>query len=190
MSSHHIVREKQEPALLVLSLRDFSEELLGQLLEWSPTVITIPDVAEQLAAYEIKVDIIIADETPAEMQSDVQIIPQNKQTSVSAALTYLVDKSYPAVNIITRDVALSDFEPYVNQINIVIYSVRQKIYPVASGFSKWKPANENIGILSVYSGLEISGLSQETNDTFVTTDDGFFSLKFNEPFAFISEDIE
>ena len=40
MSSHHIVREKQEPALLVLGLNNFSTELLGQLLEWNPTVIT------------------------------------------------------------------------------------------------------------------------------------------------------
>ncbi|RFZ92396.1 thiamine pyrophosphokinase [Mucilaginibacter conchicola] len=190
MSSHHIVREKQEPALLVLSLRDFSEELLGQLLEWSPTVITIPDVAEQLAAYEIKVDIIIADAAPADMQSDVKLIPQNNQTQVSAAMTYLTNKGYPAVNVVTRDVTLSDFEPYINSINVVIYSTRQKIYPVTSGFSKWKPANENVGILSVYSNLETTGLSREIEDAFVTTADGFFSLKFAEPFVFISEDID
>lgn len=189
MSSHHIVREKQEPALLVLSLRDFSEELLGQLLEWSPTVVTIPDVAEHLAAYEIKVDIIITDEALADLQSDVKIISQKGRTPVSAAMSYLIDKGYPAVNVITRDVTLSDFEPYINNINIVIYSTQQKIYPVSSGFSKWRPADENVGILSVYSGLETTGLARETEDAFVTTSDGFFSLKFNEPFIFISEDI-
>ena len=46
MSSHHIVREKQEPALLVLGLDDFPDELLGQLLEWSPTVIVTADTVE------------------------------------------------------------------------------------------------------------------------------------------------
>ena len=39
MSSHHIVKEKQEPALYIHQLGDFNEEFLGQLLEWSPTVI-------------------------------------------------------------------------------------------------------------------------------------------------------
>lgn len=190
MSSHHIVREKQEPALLVLSLTDFSDELLGQLLEWSPTVITTSDVAEHLAAYEIKVDIIIADKAPADVQSDVKVIPQHDLPPVSAAMRFLADNGYPAVNVITRDVALSDFKLYVNQINIVIYSVKQKIYPVTSGFSKWKPANENVGILSVYSDLETNGLLRETGDVFVTTADGFFSLKFAEPFVFISEDID
>lgn len=190
MSSHHIVREKQEPALLVLNLTDFSEELLGQLLEWSPTVITIPDIAEHLSVYETKVDIIIADEAPADMQADVKLIPQNNQTPVSAAMTYLAYKGYPAVNVITRDVTLPDFEPYVNKINIVIYSTRQNIYPVTSGFSKWKPAGENVSILSVNSDLKTSGLAHQTEDQFVTTADGFFSLEFAEPFVFISEDID
>ncbi|RZK41505.1 MAG: thiamine pyrophosphokinase, partial [Pedobacter sp.] len=39
MSSHHIVREKQEPALYIHQLGNFDEEKLGQLLEWSPTVL-------------------------------------------------------------------------------------------------------------------------------------------------------
>jgi thiamine pyrophosphokinase len=54
----------------------FSEELLGQLLEWSPTVITTPLVAEQINAYEIKIDAIIADELDEVLQSDVKQIPQ------------------------------------------------------------------------------------------------------------------
>ena len=56
MSSHHVVREKQEPALLVLGLDGFDDELLGQLLEWSPTVITTQQIAERLNAYGIKID--------------------------------------------------------------------------------------------------------------------------------------
>lgn len=54
MSSHHIVREKQEPALLVLSMDAFDEEMLGQLLEWSPTVICSTGTAEKLDASGIK----------------------------------------------------------------------------------------------------------------------------------------
>ena len=56
MSSHHIVREKQEPALLVLGLDNFPDELLGQLLEWSPTVITTSQTAEKLVVNGTKID--------------------------------------------------------------------------------------------------------------------------------------
>jgi thiamine pyrophosphokinase len=61
MSSHHIVREKQEPALLVLGMDNFSDELLGQLLEWSPTVIATEIMAEKLNANGIKIDCVIVD---------------------------------------------------------------------------------------------------------------------------------
>lgn len=37
MSSHHIVRDDQEPALIIANGAACSSELLGQLLEWSPS---------------------------------------------------------------------------------------------------------------------------------------------------------
>ncbi len=60
MSSHHIVREKQEPALIILSTQNFEEEYLGQLLEWSPTVIVAESIIEQVQSLGIKIDIIVS----------------------------------------------------------------------------------------------------------------------------------
>jgi len=48
MSSHHIVREKQEPALIIANGEACSTELLNQLLEWSPFVVVLD------GAYELK----------------------------------------------------------------------------------------------------------------------------------------
>lgn len=189
MSSHHIVREKQEPALLLLSLNNFSEELLGQLLEWSPTVITTPLVAEQINAYEIKIDVIIADEIDEVLQSDIKQIPQNGASQTGAALKYLIQNDYKAVNVVADAVELEDFIPFAAQINIVIYSGNQKIYAVNSGFSKWKPAGENFQILSVHLNLQTSGLQTSGGNNFVTTTDGFISLKFDNELVFISEEI-
>jgi thiamine pyrophosphokinase len=36
MSSHHFVKELQEPALIIAHGEECSAELLGQLLEWEP----------------------------------------------------------------------------------------------------------------------------------------------------------
>jgi thiamine pyrophosphokinase len=189
MSSHHIVREKQEPALLLLSLDNFSEELLGQLLEWSPTVITTPLVAEQINAYEIKIDAIIADAIDEVLQSDIKQIPQNGASQTEAALTYLIRNDYKAVNVVADAVDLADFMPFAPQLNIVIYSGNQKIYAVNSGFSKWKPAGENFQILSVHLNLQTSGLQGNGSNKFVTINDGFISLMFDNELVFISEDI-
>jgi thiamine pyrophosphokinase len=189
MSSHHIVREKQEPALLLLGLNNFSEELLGQLLEWSPTIITTPLVAEQINAYEIKIDIIIADTIDEVLQSDVKQITQNGASQTEAALKYLIQNDYKAVNVVTDTVELADFMAFAPQINIVIYSGSQKIYAVNSGFSKWKPAGENFQILSVHLNLQTSGLQASGSNRFVTINDGFVSIKFDNDLVFISEDI-
>ncbi|GGH12861.1 thiamine pyrophosphokinase [Mucilaginibacter phyllosphaerae] len=189
MSSHHIVREKQEPALLLLSLDNFSEELLGQLLEWSPTVLTTPLVAEQMNTYEIKVDIIIADQIDTNLQSDIRQIAQGNASQTEAALIYLIAQDYKAVNIVADAFDLAGITPFAEKINIVIYSGSQKIYAVKPGFSKWKPAGEYIRVLSVSLNLQTSGLKQIGGGDFVTEEDGFITLNFDRGLLFIAEEI-
>ena len=189
MSSHHIIREKQEPALLVLELDNFPEEMLGQLLEWSPTVITTPHTAEVLNTLGIKVDWIIADNNNTDLQSDVKIMPAGNNTPAGAALAYLVENNYPAVNIITTGTALDELLPFAGKINLVIINARQKIYTVTTGFSKWKPAGEQIDLLSTTNTLHYNGLQQTAVNSYQTTHDGFFTLQFDEPFIIIAEQL-
>jgi len=189
MSSHHIVREKQEPALLVLGLDSFSDELLGQLLEWSPTVIVTQLTAEKLNAYGIKIDWIITNEGDESLQSDIRLMPAGNDTSTEAAFKYLITHNYSAVNIITDELELKDYLFYADKINMVIYHGNKKVYAVHSGFSKWKPVGETIELLSVPQQFHSSGLEVMHNYSFKTTHDGFFSLHFDQPFLFIAEEL-
>ncbi|WP_214073487.1 thiamine pyrophosphokinase [Mucilaginibacter sp. dw_454] len=189
MSSHHIVREKQEPALLVLSLEGFDDEQLGQLLEWSPTLLVTPLVAEQLNAFGIKVDWIIADDIDNELQSDVKLLPTNGKPENIAAIDHLVDKGYPSVNIVTDQFDLAQYQPYVNKINLVVFYQQQKIYSVESGFSKWKPAGELIKIVSPAKNLITKGLEETGKNTYITVADGFFSLYFDGVAVFMAESL-
>ena len=118
MSSHHIVREKQEPALLVLGLHSFSFELLGQLLEWSPTVIAVPATAKVLHDNGIKIDWIIAESRYKPLQLDIKIMPAGNDSPVEAALKYLVTNSYPAVNVVTDELQLKDFFYFTDKIGL------------------------------------------------------------------------
>ena len=189
MSSHHIVREKQEPALLVLGLDSFSTELLGQLLEWSPTVIATPHTAEMLDNYGIKIDWVIADNWDASIQSDIKQMPPGNDSPTETALKYLVTHGYSSVNIVTDDLDLKDYLFYADKINLVIFHGDQKIYAVNSGFSKWKTAGETIEVLTHPHDLHLGGLEPIGNQCFKTTHDGFFSLQFEHPFLFIAEAI-
>jgi thiamine pyrophosphokinase len=189
MSSHHVVREKQEPALLVLGLGNFPDELLGQLLEWSPTVIATPQTAEKLIVKGIKIDWIITDGTDDVLQSDVKLMPCGDDNLTTAALKYLGSYEYSAVNIITDELKLKDYEPFADKINLVIFNDHKKIFTVNPGFSKWKPAGETIELLSPVGKLEFTGLEKIKDDQYKTTADGFFSLHFEGVFLFIAEQI-
>ena len=188
MSSHHIVREKQEPALLMLGLGNFPEEMLGQLLEWSPTVIATAQTAEKLISMGIKIDWIITDGTDEVLQSDVKLMSCGDCNISGAAMEFLTDNEYAAVNIITDDFNLEDFEPFANKINLVIFNDHEKIYPIVSGFSKWKQAGEAVKILEPADNFILNGLKKITGQLFETTADGFFTICFHQPFVFIAED--
>ena len=187
MSSHHIIREKQEPALLVLGMDNFDDELLGQLLEWSPTLMVTEVMAEKLNAYGIKVDWIITDNVDGDIQSDVKLLQVAHEPIISAALKHLTANNYPAVNVVADELNLDDFLPYIDKINLVIFYAHKKIYPVTSGYSKWKPARETIELLSTPTNLQFTGLEKLSDTTFKTRHDGFFTLQFNDPFVVVAE---
>lgn len=188
MSSHHIIREKQEPALLVLGLDGFDDDWLGQLLEWSPTLMVTADMAEQLNAFGIKFDVLIGD-TEVDLQSDIKYVSCKGKTVAEAALKYLTANGYPAVNVVADELVLSDYLPYADKINIVIFNAGQKIYPITNGFTKWKPAGDLIAIVSEVSDLTFTGLEFMGESRYKTTADGFLVLQFSNPFIFIAEGI-
>lgn len=113
MSSHHIVKEKQEPALVIDTLGAVSEEMLGQLLEWSPTVITNDSCAHILAARRINIDVIITEQTSFSDQKDVLLINMKENISfLDTAMIYLHQENYPSANILSLDTPFQLFTDY------------------------------------------------------------------------------
>ncbi len=191
MSSHHIVREKQEPALLIMQIEQFDEEYLGQLLEWSPTVIVNAAILDKVLSLGIKIDVTFASETEStETQEHIKLIPAGEDT-LESALKYLVAEGYPAVNIITNHFQAKDYLFYVDLIDLVIFNHDKKIYPIKTGFSKWKPKGEDIFILhpELIHALSVSGLVKIRDSQYQTFKDGFFSFTFEPPFIFIAEQL-
>ncbi|MBD3748369.1 MAG: thiamine pyrophosphokinase [Sphingobacteriales bacterium] len=191
MSSHHIVREKQEPALVILSLYQFDEEYLGQLLEWSPTVLVSSRIIDEVDSLGIKIDLIISDnKNYTSNQEHVKII-HSMVDELEDALKYLVGEGYPAVNVIHHHFDAKDYVFYTDFIDLVVFCEDQKIYPIQSGFSKWKSKNEEIKILypETVKALSTSGLKILEHHHYQTLKDGFFSFTFEQRFIFIAEQL-
>ncbi|WP_051189477.1 hypothetical protein [Daejeonella oryzae] len=186
MSSHHIIREKQEPALLIMYFKDFDDEYLGQLLEWSPTVIVPENIYDHAESLGIKIDGIVTTNADISTQENTAII-LTVDNPLEDALKYLSGEQYPAVNIIAKSFSLKDYALFVDDINLVIFSGGKKIYPVRSGFSKWQAAGEQLELMHNVSNLKVEGLYYLTDHILETEKDGFYTLIFPQPFIFIAE---
>lgn len=186
MSSHHIVRDKQEPALLIMSLEGFNQEYFGQLLEWSPAVLVDDSQYEQVDSLGIKIDGVISRDPDFAPQESTLIIP-TESNHLEDALKYLVGEQYPSVNIITNNFAVKDYAMFADLIDLVIYMEDKRIFPVHPGFSKWRAANERILLLQEVNNLHVSGLRFINKHTLETEKDGFYTITFAHKFIFIAE---
>ena len=185
MSSHHIVREKQEPALYIHHLGNFDEELLGQLLEWSPTLIVAASEYEKVISLGLKVDIVFGDDQHFSIQENTKFILATNN-SLQTVVKYLIAEKYPAVNIISKENKFDDLAGFLPEINMVLFTSAEKSYAVKNGFSVWKPAG-TIFHIDIISYFEATNIKQEENDEFVVMADGFVSFNFTTDYLFLTE---
>jgi thiamine pyrophosphokinase len=166
MSSHHIVKDDQEPALIIANGAACSIELLGQLLEWSPIVIVLDNAIERVMELGIKVDVLLGDfdenfdvkhykteQFPIEI---VHASDQNK-TDLQKAFEYLIDRKITAVNVIWATgkradhtiTNLTQMVAYSKQLKIVILDDYSKVFLLPKSYKKWYPANTIISLIPV-----------------------------------------
>lgn len=188
MSSHHIVREKQEPALLIVDLDHFNIDLLGQLLEWSPTVFVTNAAYEKVNSLAIKIDAVFTSNTHISIQENTKLIPCANDV-LEDALKYLIAEQYPAVNIINDSFCLKDYALFAELIDLVVFVGNKKIFPVRSGFSKWQVAQKDISLMHEVHNVHTFGLLPTGETMFRTEKDGFYGLTFDQPVVFMSESI-
>ena len=130
MSSHHVIRDKQEPALIIANGEACSEELLGQLLEWSPFVVVLDSAIHRVLDLGIKVDVLLGDfdrnldlEAIQARQYPLEIVhtPDQNKHDLDKAYEYLIEKGFPAVNVIWATGRRAD-HTMTNITNLVRYS--------------------------------------------------------------------
>ncbi|MHA4893698.1 thiamine pyrophosphokinase [Pedobacter sp. PWIIR3] len=185
MSSHHIVREKQEPALYIHHLGNFDEEYLGQLLEWSPTLIVNAAEYEKVISLGLKVDGVAGISDPLLFQENTRII-NAVSNNLNEVVDHLISEKYPAVNIIDIQNSLPDLIDALSKIDIVVFTESEKAYAIRTGFKVWKPAG-NLFSIQPNTDFKGSNLIPSQNGQHQVIADGFVEFIFNTPYLLISE---
>ncbi len=105
MSSHHIVRDEQEPALFLYDLGPSSEEILQQLLGWTPHVMLRESLLDWAHSWLIKVDALLL-QAAKHRERDAFMLEQwplevieGGTSLLETGLTYFHAQGFPAVHL-------------------------------------------------------------------------------------------
>jgi len=190
MSSHHVVKEDQEPALVVAgdAGRWFRE--IHQLLEWCPTTVVLEDSLEQVLSWGIKFDVLICRYENVKQQvaalaghAPLKILShQPDEHPLDTALMFLVAGKYKAVNV--TGISPHHVAPPITGLDIVTFYNGLRWSYVRNGlFEKWLKEGTRLQFIS-QGALVKEGL---VNDTVciqgmvkITGDDAFW---VGEPYA-------
>lgn len=196
MSSHHIVRDDQEPALLIANGAACQPDLLGQLLEWSPVVVVLDSAIWRVLDLDIKVDVLLGD---FDRQLDIDAIrarqypldivhtPDQNKTDLDKGIEYLIERGFRAVNIVwatgrRADHSLTNMTNivrYKDQIRIVMIDDHSRIFPLVGRFEKWYEAGTPLSLIPVgtVTGYTSEGLVYNLQDA--TLQLGYFTSSSN-----------
>ena len=177
MSSHTIVRDTQEPALIIANGEACSGELLTQLLEWNPIVMVLDGALPRVLELGIKIDIVLGDfdrdmnpEALLDHQQPVEIIhlPDQNKTDLEKGIEWLLNRNHKAINIIWATGKRADhtlnnitgLAKYADKATLVMYDDYSKIYCLPKKFEKWYKAGTLLSLIPVSSvhGISSKGL--------------------------------
>lgn len=187
MSSHHIVRDDQEPALIIANGEACSLELLNQLLEWNPLVVVLDSAIERVLELGIKVDVLIGDfdrnfdyNFYKDSQFPIEIIKIDDQdtSDVDKAINYLINRKIPAANIVWATgkrmdhtmTNITNLAKYNDTIKLVLLDDYSKIYVLPKNFVKWYPKQTILSLVPVgtVEGISTKNLKYELqNDSLI-----------------------
>jgi len=183
MSSHHVVRENQEPALIIANGPSCGQDLLSQLLEWSPYVVVLDGAMERVLSLGIKFDALLGDFDRLDMehpifqeQSDVEIVhtPDQEKTDLEKAIEFLISKGHKAVNIVwatgwRMDHTFNNIATlgkYYTQIHCVMLDDFSRIFVIPTVFKKYYTKGQVLSLmpLNEVKNITTSGLLYNLNE--------------------------
>ncbi len=172
MSSHHFVREGQEPALFIFDPVPFGE--VSELLEWAPLLMITEGALDAALSWSVKIDVVVCspgceEAVYARLQHQLPVEVRTEMSSdwLKSSFGYLQKRGYSSIHLLTQrrdDVfaAIDDAEvvPDVTVFENGVRWLRTKAY------RKWVAAGQKFLIApeSTIPGLKTGGLMLTRNE--------------------------
>lgn len=146
MSSHHFVKEQQEPAVFILNTSGLSFDTVSPLLEWVPTVLVWQECLDEVLSWGIKVDVILATEEfqksnihVLEEQYPVKFLTAIPENFLKEGLQYLRASQHKGAHLVGFDHQHWDvLSPELEFLDLTLLDSGWKYYPAKTkDFKKW-----------------------------------------------------
>ncbi len=194
MSSHHFVKEEQEPALFIDKLSGTYGELVGQLLEWSPYVVVAETEVAFFEAMGYKFDLLTSSgNEEAPLQDSVNVLRSPKDEAFMAVLGHLKARGQRSVNVLTSADRLMDLaqQALAFKVGVVFFTAERK-YLLFEGkiFTKWLPGGSELMISTLIPDTvihsvgflkNVRGEKVDDPQSLLVNQEGFTSIETNGP---------
>lgn len=146
MSSHHFVKEQQEPAVFILEVEGISFETVAPILEWSPTLLVAQEAVEVVLSWGIKIDVVLGtsefqkeNRHLLEEQYPLRFLTISSLTTLEEGIHYLLASQHKGVHLVGFDHQKHlELEEKIHHLDLTLLDGDWKYYPVKGGkFSKW-----------------------------------------------------
>ena len=184
MSSHHFVKEGQEPALIIEDIGQ--AEHVQTLLEWSPQVIVFESGLARVQLLGIKADLVFV--TPESLervrkelvyQMPIELLASPEEKMLGDAFELLIRNRqrhvFVSVNHLKNHFEVA--QPYLTRLEITFLDKNAKWSSVSSGrIAKWWPAGSSL-FIEAPSGFRLEGPAKKTSQkTVQVTSDSFLAI--------------
>lgn len=165
MSSHHFVKEQQEPAVIILEVDGISFESIAPLLEWSPTLLVAQEAVEVVLSWGIKIDVVLASMHfqgenihLLEEQYPLRFLTVSSSTALEEGIQYLLASQHKGVHLVGfNHQKHQQLEEKIQHLDLTLVDGDWKYYPVKGGkFSKWFAAAKIRLLASENQPVEVS----------------------------------
>ncbi|OJJ19181.1 hypothetical protein BKI52_20430 [marine bacterium AO1-C] len=197
MSSHHIIRDEQEPALFIIDPDACGLDLIQQLLGWSPTLVIVEQALDQVLAWGIKIDVVICYEKSFETvqaktsaQFPIEIIAVESNL-VENGLRYLYHRNHVSVHVISYFEGERFAQNFLEKMDVIVFNQKYKAFYVAKdSWKKWVTADTLFKVLPTVPDLALEtqnlepyqeekiepSLNPQSTQTFRPKQEGFIQI--------------
>ncbi len=166
MSSHHIVRDEQEPALILANLTGVPWEPIGNLLEWAPVVVCLESALDGAMDMGFHLDWVVVEQKEKWLASiqlhHPHVMEASADTAISRTIERLQAKDHREAHLVCENWQLYRSEWLaLKHFQLIIVDVKARWHRVDEHFEKWLPAGVKLWIVPNEGPVEVTGTHNE-----------------------------